>query len=107
MGVFLEAVPLFFCKLHSLPVVIPGGVLLAKLSPPGFVSRAFGGRDVRLKLDCGSAGVGNGVNKGVGHTDATIMALRYFADDQATSGRRLAAARAVKERFSEIQLIPG
>jgi hypothetical protein len=60
---FFQPMPMFFGKLHALPVVIPGRVLPAKLHSPGFVHRRFRSRNMSLKLDGVGTRVGNGIDK--------------------------------------------
>ena len=57
----LEAQPLGFGELHSLPVVVPRRVLLAELYPPGLAGSALRICDVGLELDSISARFGDRV----------------------------------------------
>jgi len=50
--------------------------------PAGLIRHALGVGDVGLKLHRVGTGCGNGVDEGMGQTQAPIMSLSDFADDQ-------------------------
>src|SRR5436190_9259193 len=83
IGMTFKFVPLRFSKLHALPVVVPCFVLPAELYPPRLARCALGRGNVCLKFDTVSSGSGDGIDKGVGHTETTVVGLRDFTDNQA------------------------
>jgi hypothetical protein len=74
--------PLFICELHTLPIVVARGILETELDAPWLRGRALRICNVSLKLDGVGSSIGDGINKGVGHTQASVMTLRDFTYDQ-------------------------
>jgi len=92
LGVLAQLVPALFGELHAAPVAKTRRVLRAEGFAPRLGRCALGARDVGLELDGVGARSGGGVDEGVGHPEAALVAL----GDLGNHGAGRAGARLIQ-----------
>src|SRR5262245_49617346 len=83
----LESLPLSFGKFHPPPIVVSGRILWAEFYPPRLGRRGLGSGDMGLKFDRVCPCLCYCINKAMRHSQATVMGLRYLANDHARHDR--------------------
>ena len=69
-----------------------------RLNAPGFANCRFGRGYVGLELNGISAGIGDGVNESVGHSQAAVMCLSYLSYHKTSGLRRQGFVHHLVER---------
>ena len=73
--------PLRLRKLHTLPVIVAGGILLAELHAPRLTRRALCCGDMGLKLDGIGTRRSDRIDIRMCHAEAAVVRLCHFGND--------------------------